>query len=73
VLNDLQTWERDRPADSPRLLVISSGSLEEVRRQGFRSRVLLDQNFAAARFSMWKEHRQPCWLIKKAALPRTWL
>ena len=47
ILDDLKAWERSRDADSPHLLVISSGSLEEIRRQGFRSRVLVDQNFAA--------------------------
>jgi thiol-disulfide isomerase/thioredoxin len=43
----LKSWEQNRNEESPELLVISSGSLEEIRQEGFRARVLLDQNFAA--------------------------
>jgi thiol-disulfide isomerase/thioredoxin len=47
MLEDVKTWERTRPADAPELLVIAAGSSEANRKQGFRSRVLLDPNFAA--------------------------
>src|SRR5262249_19724103 len=47
MLEDVKAWERNPPKDAPELLVISSGSFEEIRAQGFRSRVLLDPNFGA--------------------------
>jgi methylamine dehydrogenase accessory protein MauD len=47
MLSDLKDWEQNRNEESPELLVISAGSLEEIRQQGFRSRVLIDQNFGA--------------------------
>ena len=47
MLDDLKRWERDRPQDAPDLLIISSGSVEASRAQGFRSRVLLDPNSRA--------------------------
>jgi len=47
MLDDVKTWERDRPVDSPDLVIISSGTVEENRKQGFRSQVLLDPHFGA--------------------------
>jgi peroxiredoxin/uncharacterized membrane protein YphA (DoxX/SURF4 family) len=47
MLADVKGWERNPPKDAPQLLVISSGSFDANREQGFRSRVLLDPNFAA--------------------------
>ncbi|SPF33205.1 DoxX family protein [Candidatus Sulfopaludibacter sp. SbA4] len=47
MLEDVKKWERNRPEGAPELLVISAGSSEANREQGFRSPVLLDQNFAA--------------------------
>ena len=43
MLADLKAWEEHGPPDGPRLVVISKGSAEDNRRQGFRSTVLLDQ------------------------------
>ena len=48
MLADLKTRELHLPMGAPDLLVISTGSVEANRAQGFRSRVLLDQHFAAA-------------------------
>ena len=48
MLPDLKTWERNAPQDAPELLIISKGTPEANREQGFRSRVLLDQSFGAA-------------------------
>lgn len=45
MLGDVKTWERHRPRDAPELLIISAGSSEANREQGFRSRVLLDPDF----------------------------
>lgn len=42
LLADIKTWERNRPTDSPELLVVSAGAAEANREQGFRSPVLLD-------------------------------
>jgi thiol-disulfide isomerase/thioredoxin/uncharacterized membrane protein YphA (DoxX/SURF4 family) len=47
MLPDVKTWERNRPQDAPELLVISAGSSEANREQGFRARVLLDPDFGA--------------------------
>ena len=47
MLPDVKEWERNHPADAPRLVVISTGSLHENREQGFRSTVLLDPGFGA--------------------------
>lgn len=43
MLADLRTWEANPPADAPKLLVISTGSIEENRALGLHSPVLLDQ------------------------------
>lgn len=47
MMHDLKNWESRRPKNAPELLIISSGSVEENRKQGFDSLVLLDQNFGA--------------------------
>ncbi len=49
MLPDVKTWERNHPQDAPELLVISTGSPDANREQGFRSPVLLDPNFGAGR------------------------
>jgi thioredoxin-related protein len=46
MIDELKAWERNRSKDAPDLLVISTGSVEANRAQGFRSTVLLDQKFA---------------------------
>jgi methylamine dehydrogenase accessory protein MauD len=47
MLPDLQAWEASPPKGAPKLLVVSSGEVEANRAQGFRSPVVLDQEFAA--------------------------
>ena len=47
MLADIKDWELTRGADAPELLVISSGEVEENRKQGFRSPVLLDAVWGA--------------------------
>ena len=44
MLPDLQAWEANPPPDAPRLLVVSTGSVEENRALGLRSPVVLDQD-----------------------------
>ena len=48
MLEDVKRWECARPDNAPGLLVISSGTPEANRRQGFLSPVLLDANGDAA-------------------------
>ncbi|MGD1092231.1 MAG: MauE/DoxX family redox-associated membrane protein [Bryobacteraceae bacterium] len=47
MLDELKRWERNPPPDAPELVVISASALEDSRKQGFRSRVLLDPYSAA--------------------------
>jgi peroxiredoxin len=47
MLEDIKNWERARPANAPELLIISSGTPEANRQQGFRAPVLLDAEWDA--------------------------
>jgi methylamine dehydrogenase accessory protein MauD len=47
MLHDLREWESDPPPVAPRLLLISTGSVEENRAMGVRSRILLDHSSEA--------------------------
>ncbi len=44
----LRTWEEQRPEGAPELLVISAGTVEEVRADEFTSAVLLDPGWTAS-------------------------
>jgi methylamine dehydrogenase accessory protein MauD len=46
MLDDLKDWEAHPPEGAPQLLVVSTGSVEEIRAQGLRSPVVLDQGLA---------------------------
>jgi thiol-disulfide isomerase/thioredoxin len=48
MLKDVKKWELDREDNTPELLIISTGGLDDNRKQGFRSRVLLDPYYAAS-------------------------
>ena len=43
MLDDLKAWETNAPADAPKLLVVSTDSVESNQAMGLRSSVLLDQ------------------------------
>ena len=45
MLDDLKTWEANRPHGAPQLLVVSTGSLEINRGMGLRAPVVLDEEF----------------------------
>jgi peroxiredoxin len=45
MLEDLKTWETKPPRGAPKLLVVSTGSIEENQAQGLRSPILLDHGF----------------------------
>jgi len=49
MLNDLRAWEVNPPPEAPRLLVVSTGTVEANRALGLRATVLLDQGFATGR------------------------
>ena len=49
MLDDLKAWERRPPAGAPRLLVVSTGTVEANRALGLRAPVVLDQGGAAGR------------------------
>lgn len=49
MLPELKKWERKRPAASPRLLVVSTGTVEENRAMGLASPVVLDADGSAMR------------------------
>jgi thiol-disulfide isomerase/thioredoxin len=47
--DDLKAWEADPPAGAPRLVVISTGTVEANAEMGLRAPVLLDHGFATGR------------------------
>jgi peroxiredoxin len=49
TLEELKAWETAPPYGAPKLLVVSTGTLEDNRVMGLRSPVVLDQNFNAGR------------------------
>jgi hypothetical protein len=44
MLEDLKAWEAHPPKDAPRLLVVTTDSVESNQAMGLRSPLLLDQN-----------------------------
>lgn len=44
MLDDLKTWEANLPAGAPKLLVVSTGSVETNQALGLRAPIVLDQN-----------------------------
>jgi peroxiredoxin len=47
MLDDLKAWEADPPKGAPKLLVVSTGTVEDNRAMGLRSTLVLDQGFNA--------------------------
>ncbi len=47
MLNDLKAWEVNPPDAAPKLLVVSTGTVEANRALGLRSPVVLDQTFSS--------------------------
>jgi thiol-disulfide isomerase/thioredoxin len=45
MLDDIKEWERERNGAQPELVVVSAGSRQANKKQGFRSLVLLDSGF----------------------------
>ena len=43
MLDDLKAWEANAPARAPKLLVVSTGTVDENRAMGLRAPVVLDQ------------------------------
>ena len=57
-MRDHPTAMRDPPKGAADLLVVSSGSFDANRQQGFRSRVLLDPDFGAGH--VFRASGTPC-------------
>ena len=49
MLDDLKAWENNRPKGAPKLLIVSTGDVEENRAMGLKSPVVLDPNFSVGR------------------------
>ncbi len=49
MLNDLKAWEAQRPAGSPRLVIVSTGTAEMTAAHGLRSPVVLDHGVGVGR------------------------
>jgi thiol-disulfide isomerase/thioredoxin len=49
MLDDLKAWEANPPEGAPRLLVVSTGTVEANQAQGIRSPLVLDDGFATGR------------------------
>jgi peroxiredoxin/uncharacterized membrane protein YphA (DoxX/SURF4 family) len=49
MLDDLKTWESEKPEDAPKLLVVSTGEVERNRELGLSSPVVLDSGFTVGR------------------------
>ncbi len=49
MLNDLKAWEANPPKNAPKLLVVSTGTVDENQAMGLRSAVVLDQGFSIGR------------------------
>ena len=45
LVEDIKSWEKDRPKSAPQLVLISTGAPEANREHGFESTILLDQAF----------------------------
>lgn len=49
MADDLKAWEKDHPADAPKLLIVSTGEAERNKEMGFGSPTLLDSGFTVGR------------------------
>jgi peroxiredoxin len=45
LVEDIKSWEKDRPEGAPQLVLISTGAPEANREHGFESTILLDNGF----------------------------
>lgn len=54
MVRDLQTWDREKGADEPNLLVFSQGDPEEHKEIGLNSPIILDEDYeTATKFGMF--------------------
>jgi peroxiredoxin len=49
MTEDLKNWEANRPANAPKLVLVSTGTAESNRELGLTSTTLLDEGFATGR------------------------
>jgi peroxiredoxin/uncharacterized membrane protein YphA (DoxX/SURF4 family) len=45
LVEDIKSWEKERPEGAPQLVLVSTGAAEANREHGFESTILLDQGF----------------------------
>ena len=64
MLDELKEWETDRPVGAPKLLVVSTGTVEENRAMNLHSPVLLDHNTRAG--SVFGAHGTPMAILLNA-------
>ncbi len=49
MLGELKDWETSRPKDAPKLLIVSTGTVDANQQLGLRSTVVLDHGFTTGR------------------------
>jgi peroxiredoxin len=49
MLDDLKSWEANPPAGAPKLLLVSTGSVEANQEHGLKSTIVLDEGFNVGR------------------------
>jgi peroxiredoxin len=49
MADDLRAWEDQRPADAPRIVLVSTGSVDANKEMGLSSTMLIDQGFQIGR------------------------
>jgi thiol-disulfide isomerase/thioredoxin len=49
MVDDLKAWEAEPPKDAPKLLVVSTGEVDDNRNVGLKSPVVLDSGFTVGR------------------------
>lgn len=49
MVDDLKAWEANKPADAPKLLIVSTGDVASNKAQGFTSTMVLDGGFNTGR------------------------
>jgi hypothetical protein len=49
MLDDLKAWEANPPKGAPKLVIVSTGTVEANKELGLKSTILLDEGFSVGR------------------------
>jgi hypothetical protein len=49
MVDDLKAWEAEPPKGAPKVVLVSTGTVEANREMGLKSTILLDESFATGR------------------------